>query len=78
MRTVTPRSSATVRNRTISAESSSGSSSNGADGGQSITGISRPKVKNPTARCAMGDTLITTGAAAGGGDGTGDDEPRAT
>jgi hypothetical protein len=46
----------------INADNSTGRSSSGSDGGQSITGISNPKVRNPTARCAIGDTLITTGA----------------
>lgn len=61
VRTVTPRSSATVRNRTIIADNTAGMTSSSAHGGQTATGISKPKVNNPTARCAIGDTLITTG-----------------
>ncbi|EUA55756.1 hypothetical protein I550_3913 [Mycobacterium intracellulare 1956] len=70
VRTVTPRSSATVRNRTIIADSTTGMINSGADGGHSITGISKPRARNPTARCAMGDSLITRGVR--------EDEPVAT
>src|SRR5215475_9571408 len=77
-RTVTPSSSATVRSRTINADNSTGMISSGADGGQASTGISSPSVRNPTARCAIGETLITTGEWAGEPAGVGADEPLAT
>lgn len=70
VRTVTPWSSATVRNRTIIADNTTGMTSSGADGGQASTGISNPSVKNPTAKCAIGEILMTTGVW--------DDEPGAT
>ena len=60
-RTVTPCSSATVRSRTINADNTTGMTSSGVHGGQASTGISSPRVKNPTAKCAIGETLITTG-----------------
>src|ERR1700755_3312013 len=61
VRTVTPWLSATVRNRTIIADKTTGMMSSGADGGHAVTGMNKPRVRNPTARCAIGDTLITSG-----------------
>src|SRR5271165_388263 len=64
VRTVTECGSATVLSRTINAESSTGIASSGAVTGQVSTGTSRPSVKKPTAMCAIGEILITTGAGA--------------
>lgn len=61
VRTVTPRSSATVRSRTINADNNTGIASNVALSGKAVTGTSRQRVKNPTAMCAIGDSLMTTG-----------------
>ncbi|CFS33842.1 Uncharacterised protein [Mycobacterium tuberculosis] len=61
VRTVTPRSSASVRSRMIDADNATGMTNSGALTGQVSTGTSRPRVRNPTAKCAIGDTLITTG-----------------
>jgi hypothetical protein len=45
----------------INADNRIGMSSSGVDNGQASTGISNPRVKNPTAMCAIGEILITTG-----------------
>src|SRR5438445_9882345 len=72
VRTVTPGPSATVRSRMTIADNTTGMTSSGADGGQASTGINNPSVKNPTAMCAIGEILITTGG------GVGADEPVGT
>jgi hypothetical protein len=51
----------------IIADNTTGMTSSGADGGQASTGINNPRVKNPTAMCAIGEILITTGEPAGVG-----------
>ena len=53
--------SATVRNRMISTESASGISSSTAVQGHTVTSTSRLSAKNPTAKWAIGEMLITTG-----------------
>jgi hypothetical protein len=45
----------------LPAQGGSGSGTKGLLTGQASTGINRPRVKNPTAKWAIGDTLITTG-----------------
>ncbi|CFS14281.1 Uncharacterised protein [Mycobacterium tuberculosis] len=45
----------------IDADNATGMTNSGALTGQVSTGTSRPRVRNPTAKCAIGDTLITTG-----------------
>src|SRR6202000_33324 len=65
VRTATPLPSACVRSRTINADNSAGMISSGAVTGQVSTGTSSPRAKNPTAKWAIGEMLITTGGVDG-------------
>jgi hypothetical protein len=50
-----------VRSRKINADKTTGMISSGAVTGHVNTGTSSPRAKNPTAKWAIGEMLITTG-----------------